>query len=187
MDKKKSIFILLLIVATVLGIYFYKNGKSEKAREPRESARNVQTENVAQEMEQELEDTLAVKVADLEKLKSSGLPTMIDFGAESCGPCKKMAPILEKLYEEWKGKAVIQFMDVWTYQEGISDFPLQVIPTQFFFDDDGSPFIPSEKLQEEMDFIMYQTKETGEHVFTAHQGTVTEEQVRKIFEEMGIE
>ena len=36
-------------------------------------------------------------------------------------------------------------------------------------------------------FIMYSDKTTGEHVFTVHQGKITEEEMRKIFAEMGVE
>jgi thioredoxin 1 len=98
-----------------------------------------------------------------------------------------LAPALETLNEEWQGRAVIHFMDVWSYNQGLEDFPLQVIPTQFFFDKEGMPFVPSEKLQEEMGFIMYEEKETKRHVLTAHQGVVKENQLREIFAEMGVE
>ncbi|MDD3360891.1 MAG: thioredoxin domain-containing protein [Hespellia sp.] len=130
---------------------------------------------------------LEITTADIEELKSCKVPAMIDFGAKSCGPCKEMAPTLEVLNNEWQGKAVIHFMDVGSYNQGLEDFPLQVIPTQFFFDKDGLPFVPSEKLQEEMEFIMYNKKETKLHVLTAHQGVVTENQLREIFAEMGVE
>ncbi len=35
---------------------------------------------------------------------SSGRPTVADFGARSCIPCRKMAPILESLAGEWCGR-----------------------------------------------------------------------------------
>ena len=39
--------------------------------------------------------------------------TMVDIGAKKCIPCKMMAPILESLEKEYKGKAAIIFIDVW--------------------------------------------------------------------------
>lgn len=42
---------------------------------------------------------------DLEKLKSYGLPIIIDFGADSCIPCKEMAPVLLELNAGLRGKA----------------------------------------------------------------------------------
>ncbi len=44
---------------------------------------------------------------------ASGKPTVADFGARTCIPCKKMAPILEELNRELKGKANVTFTDVW--------------------------------------------------------------------------
>lgn len=40
---------------------------------------------------------------------ASGKPTVADFGARSCIPCKRMAPILEELNNELKGKANVLF------------------------------------------------------------------------------
>ena len=38
--------------------------------------------------------------------------TMVDLGATSCIPCKMMAPIIEELAAEYRGKAAILFVDV---------------------------------------------------------------------------
>ena len=127
---------------------------------------------------------LTASEIDLEQLKSYGLPIIIDFGADECIPCKEMAPVLKKLNKEWQGKVIVKFVDVWKYPDAPADFPLQVIPTQFFFDAQGNPYVPSDP--EGMQMIMYSLKDTQEHVYTAHQGGLTEQQVRAVFEEMGI-
>lgn len=127
---------------------------------------------------------LAVSKLDLEKLKSYGLPIVIDFGADTCIPCKEMAPVLKKLNEEWQGKVIVKFVDVWKYPNEADNFPLQVIPTQFFFDGQGKPFVPGDP--EGIQMTMYSKKDTQEHVYTSHQGGLTEAQLRVIFEEMGI-
>ncbi len=46
-----------------------------------------------------------------------GFPIIIDFGADSCIPCKEMAPVLKKLNEEWQGKVIVKFVDVWKYPD----------------------------------------------------------------------
>src|SRR4030042_7095240 len=43
------------------------------------------------------------------------LPKLLDFGANTCIPCKKMAPILQELEKEYKGRVVIKVIEV--YQE----------------------------------------------------------------------
>lgn len=68
---------------------------------------------------------------------ASGKPTVADFGARTCIPCKKMAPILEELNRELKGKANITFTDVWATPGIAQDYRVQMIPTQIFFDAKG--------------------------------------------------
>ncbi|MDA8229464.1 MAG: thioredoxin family protein [Desulfitobacterium hafniense] len=129
--------------------------------------------------------TLETTAIDLDLLKSYGLPIVIDFGADSCVPCKEMAPVLKELNQEMQGKAIVKFVDVWKNQTAAEDFPVQVIPTQFFFDKEGNPFVPKDA--EAMQMMLYSTKDTNKHVYTAHQGGMTEEQFRAVLKEMGVE
>jgi len=48
-----------------------------------------------------------------EQATGKGLPTLIDLGADKCIPCKMMAPILEELKGQYKGKLDVLFVDVW--------------------------------------------------------------------------
>ena len=98
-----------------------------------------------------------------------------------------MAPALKTLNTEFQGKAFIKFVDVYKYYETATNVPLQVIPAQVIFHADGTPFVPSEALAQELQFVMYSDKSTGEHIFTVHQGVLTEEQLRTILTEMGVE
>ena len=68
---------------------------------------------------------------------SSGKPAVIDLGARTCIPCKKMAPILEDLVTEYKGKANVLFIDVHEDQAAARNFRVQMIPTQIFFNAQG--------------------------------------------------
>lgn len=68
---------------------------------------------------------------------SSGKPAVIDLGARTCIPCKKMAPILESLAKEYQGKASVLFIDVREDQAAAKKFKVQMIPTQIFFDAKG--------------------------------------------------
>ena len=67
----------------------------------------------------------------------SGKPTVIDLGARTCIPCKKMAPILESLAGEYRGRASVLFIDVHEDQAAAQKFRVQMIPTQIFFDAQG--------------------------------------------------
>ena len=68
---------------------------------------------------------------------NSGKPTFIDLGARTCIPCKKMAPILESLSNEYRGKAGVLFVDVHEDQAAAKTFKVQMIPTQIFFNAQG--------------------------------------------------
>jgi len=121
---------------------------------------------------------------DLEKLKSYGLPIIIDFGADSCIPCKEMAPVLKELNEELQGKAIIKFVDVWKYEDLAKGYPISIIPTQIFIDANGDPYSPKDT--EAMQMKQY-IRNSGEHVFTAHEGGMTKEELIDILKEMGLE
>ena len=64
-------------------------------------------------------------------------PRLVDLGAKSCVPCKMMAPILEELQNEYKGKLQVEFIDVWENQSAGDQYGIRVIPTQVFFDSSG--------------------------------------------------
>lgn len=139
--------------------------------------------------ETKLNSTYPLKITsvDLETITSYGVPTVIDFGSDSCVPCKQMAPVLETLNAEFQDRAAVQFMDVWRYTEGLENFPVQVIPTQVFFTAEGKPFEPSEELATQIPFTQYTYKDTGEIAFTVHQGGISEDEMCLIFAEMGVE
>lgn len=68
---------------------------------------------------------------------ASGKPSVVDFGARSCIPCKQMAPILEELSRELNGKANVLFNDVWKDNKLAGSYRVQMIPTQIFFNANG--------------------------------------------------
>lgn len=72
-----------------------------------------------------------------EKVPKKGMVTMLDLGAHKCIPCKMMAPIIEQLKREYKGKAAIVFVDVWEHREQARKYGIRAIPTQIFFDKSG--------------------------------------------------
>lgn len=75
--------------------------------------------------------------AAIRAAQASGKPTVADFGARTCIPCKKMAPILEELNRELKGRANVLFTDVWKDSGIGGQYRVQMIPTQIFFDAGG--------------------------------------------------
>ncbi len=82
-------------------------------------------------------DLPSASEATIRAALASGKPTVADFGARTCIPCKKMAPILAELDQEYKGKANILFTDVHEGKNLAANYRIQMIPTQIFFDAKG--------------------------------------------------
>ena len=67
------------------------------------------------------------------------VPAIIDFYADWCGPCKMVAPILDELAEEYKGKLKIYKVDTEAQQELAAMFGIQSIPTLLYVPMEGKP------------------------------------------------
>ena len=81
---------------------------------------------------------------DLEKYPDSfayenQLPCIIDFYADWCGPCKKIAPIMEELALEYEGKVLFYKVNVDTERKLATIFQIRNIPTVFFLPKEGQP------------------------------------------------
>lgn len=70
--------------------------------------------------------------ANYAEFLEAGLPFVIDFSATWCGPCKKIAPIIDELADEYEGKVVIGKCDVDDNDELTSRFGIRNVPTVLF-------------------------------------------------------
>ncbi len=61
--------------------------------------------------------------------------TMVDFWAPWCGPCRMIAPVVEKLAEEFEGKATIAKVNTDEEQEVAIKYGIRSIPSILFFKD----------------------------------------------------
>jgi thioredoxin 1 len=67
-----------------------------------------------------------------EVLKSD-IPVVVDFWAPWCGPCRMVAPILDKLAGEYSGKVVIAKVNTDENPKWAGEYGVQGIPTMIFF------------------------------------------------------
>jgi len=74
---------------------------------------------------------------DLKQALTSGKPVLVDFGANSCVPCRQLRPILKEIGTEYSGKAKIVVIDVYKYQKLARDYKILMLPTLVFFDPKG--------------------------------------------------
>jgi thioredoxin 1 len=68
---------------------------------------------------------------------TTGVPRLVDVGADRCIPCKAMAPILVELRAEYAGRMQVDFIDVWKDPAAGDPYHVYSIPTQVFFDERG--------------------------------------------------
>ena len=70
-----------------------------------------------------------------EEVLQSSEPVLVDFFAEWCGPCKAMAPALEQVAAEMKGKVKVAKLDVDQNPDVTQKYPIQAMPTLMIFKD----------------------------------------------------
>lgn len=70
--------------------------------------------------------------ANFDAIVAEGLPVVLDFSATWCGPCKKIAPIIEELAGEYEGKVNIGKCDVDDNEELTAKFGIRNVPTVLF-------------------------------------------------------
>ena len=96
----------------------------------------------------------------LKNLPVKGIVTMIDLGRKTCTQCKRMAPILEKLEKEYRGKATIVFINLLEDPEQQYVYRLKALPTQIFFNPEGKEVYRHVGFMSEKD-IVAQLKKMG--------------------------
>jgi thioredoxin 1 len=70
------------------------------------------------------------------ELKEAKLPLLVDFYADWCGPCKQIAPFIEKVEKENEGKLIVAKVNVDNSLEIVQRYGVQSIPTLLFFNKD---------------------------------------------------
>lgn len=134
-----------MVVATVLlsGSCNETNGDADQSSV---SSSNVKIEHLTSE-------AFIQKVFDYKNEKSwkfkGNMPVIIDFYATWCGPCKMIAPILEDLNVQYKGKVQIYKVDVDKERELAGAFGIQSIPAILFIPMNEQPQMANGALPKE--------------------------------------
>ncbi|MFC1952380.1 thioredoxin [Chloroflexota bacterium] len=68
-----------------------------------------------------------------EEVLKSALPVLVDLWAPWCGPCRMVAPVIDKLAEKYEGKFKFCRLNVDKNQQTASKYRVMSIPTLLFF------------------------------------------------------
>jgi thioredoxin len=95
------------------------------------------------------------------------LPSIIDFYADWCQPCKMVAPILEELAEEYKGKINIYKVDTEAEQELAGAFGIRSIPSLLFVPMGEQPqmaqgALPKDSFKQVIEDVLLKAKKEAE-------------------------
>lgn len=71
--------------------------------------------------------------ANIHEIIASGKPVVIDFWATWCGPCVRMAPVIDELAQEYEGKVEIGKYNIEEESDLGTTYRIMSIPTILFF------------------------------------------------------
>lgn len=77
---------------------------------------------------------LHVSDADFnDKVLNASEPVLVDYWAEWCGPCKMIAPVLDEIAEEYKGRLVVAKLNIDENPETPQHYGVRGIPTLMLY------------------------------------------------------
>ena len=85
-------------------------------------------------------------------VRQAGLPVLVDFWGDWCGPCRMIAPVVDEIAAEWEGRALVAKVDVGTSRQLAVSLGVKAIPTLIVFKD-GQPVKVMQGLQDKQAIV----------------------------------
>ncbi len=71
-----------------------------------------------------------------EKVLDNKLPTLVDFWAEWCAPCRALTPVVEEVAKSYEGRIQVGKMNIDEHPATAGQYAVRAIPTLLLFKDD---------------------------------------------------
>jgi thioredoxin 1 len=81
---------------------------------------------------------VALSPAELTSALQGGKPVVMEFGGETCIPCRQMQPVLQEIRAELGKKGRVHNFWIQTHPEVARQFKVMAMPTQIVFDAKGA-------------------------------------------------
>lgn len=128
----KTTKIITFVIAAVISIAACGNTDAQNNRRKSES-------KAVTELTSETFQTTICSITEVDAKYLGDIPAIVDFTATWCGPCQKLAPILEELAKEYKGKVNIYKVDVDKCKDLAQAFRISSIPAMLFIPMEETP------------------------------------------------
>lgn len=141
MKKNAALFVVFL---TVSSIFFLNTSCQNKAGNVDSTASNVNTQGSVKQITTKEFQTKIFDFKTQKEWKFTGTrPCIVDFYAVWCGPCKRVAPIMEELAVKYKDKIDFYKVDVDNEKELAGTFGISSIPDVLLIPATGKPEMTS--------------------------------------------
>ncbi len=139
--RNRNVFALLAVAAIVAIAYW---NRSREAAGPEETPATVSTAPAREADDATLDELLDApeSVVDIDEepipAATPGRPRLVDLGSTGCTACTMLAPILDELREEYRGRLDVVFIDTGKNPSAKGSYKIRLIPTQILFDGSGA-------------------------------------------------
>ena len=128
-----------LIISGLLSVFLFTNVSCANNAEAKSAGKNGEESGVVYLNK----DSFKEEVFDYETNKewkyNGKVPAILDFYADWCGPCRQLAPVLDEMQKEYKGKIQVFKVNTDKEKELAAVFGIRSLPTIVFIPVDGEP------------------------------------------------
>lgn len=156
--KQRTLTLLFAMVMAFM-VSACGNGKKEQAGEQTPAKATTEVKSISITKADFLAKVANYEANPTEWIYLGDKPCIVDFYANWCGPCKRLAPILDELAKEYAGEIYIYKVDTEKERELAAVFGIRSIPTLLFCPMGENPqmaqgALPKEQLKEAIDKVL---------------------------------